>query len=679
MRLLGSLAVALYWSDAAERAELAREALQIARRLGDGRRWRSRCAPRSWRRPGPDSTEQGLAWLQELFALTDRCGETVMSLAARSRHVDMLLELDDLAGADTAIETLERLAREARDRRAAAFAPLHRARRAAIEGRLGDAQRMLDEVAAIAGELTASTIPITVASQGVVLTWVQHGLREVVDVVRAYAAGAPAMPVWRAGLAAALADAGRREEALLEFDRLAADDFAALPRDNLWLAAMALLSEAALALDLPEQARALYDKLAPFAGRNVVLPTVGYLGPVQMWLGILARVAGRDVDALEQLRRRRARRRRATARAPRCRGLTSRRLRCSRATAAIAARARAEELLAQRRRRRGRDRHAAARATHRVAARRGSGPRSRRPPRARRPRRRAATLRRVGDVWTITSQGRSIHLNDGRGVRLLALLLERPGVEVHSLDLVAAVDGGAPAGPLLERSGGQETGGRFGVQGGAGPALDAKAKDEYRERVATLEAQLASAEARRDEESAEHARTELAFVRRELSSAVGIGGRDRETGSHCRARADQRHARGPLDAQAHRRLRRALGRRARGRREDRDVLRLPARSAAAARLDRANAAEPRRAVRSAVANGASHVDVRRSCVRHAEKADGRRERSHLPLRRPGRLHVAHRAGGRRRRGRCRRRLPASRASGWPASTAATSSRSSATR
>jgi len=71
------------------------------------------------------------------------------------------------------------------------------------------------------------------------------------------------------------------------------------------------------------------------------------------------------------------------------------------------------------------------------------------------------------------------------------------------------------------------------VQRGAGPALDAKAKDEYRERVAALEAALATAEARRDEESAAAARDELGFVRRELSSAVGIGGRDRETGSHA--------------------------------------------------------------------------------------------------------------------------------------------------
>jgi hypothetical protein len=124
-------------------------------------------------------------------------------------------------------------------------------------------------------------------------------------------------------------------------------------------------------------------------------------------------------------------------------------------------------------------------------------------------------------------------------VRLLALLLERPGTDVHSLDLVAAVEGAAPTGPAIEHSGGQETSGRFGVQGGAGPSLDAQAKGDYRASIEKLEAELAQAQSRRDEAAAERLRVELEFVRRELARAVGKGGRDRETGSHAeRARVN---------------------------------------------------------------------------------------------------------------------------------------------
>jgi len=530
--LLGSLAVALYWSDNVERrTALAREALEMARRLSDESALAVALSAAQLATTGPDMSEQGLAWLEELFALVARTGETVMSLAARSRHVDVLLELDDVGGADMAIETLDRLARETRDPRAGAFAPLHRARRAAMEGRLDDAQRILDDVTPVAGTLTASTVPITVASQAVLLTWLRHGAGKIADGVRAYAAATPAMPVWRAALAAALADLERREEAVLEFERLVADDFAALPRDNLWLAAMALLAEAALTLELADEAQALYAKLAPFRGRNVVLPTVGFLGPVELWLGILARVAGRDADALEQLAAARTRAARDGARVNLTRiAIEEAAVRARSADGAT--RRRADELLtsaAQDAEEMGLPRLAQQVDALRAQlgpARGGAGASLAGEPGS-------AELRRIGDVWTLTSHGRSIHLNDGRGVRLLALLLERPDREMHSLDLVAAVDGVVPTGPLIERSGGQETAGRFGVQGGAGPALDARAKDDYRERVAALEAALAAAESRRDAVAAAAVREELEFLRRELSSAVGIGGRDRETGSHA--------------------------------------------------------------------------------------------------------------------------------------------------
>ena len=535
VRLLGSLAVALYWSDQlARRAELAGEALAMARRLGDEATLAIALSSAQLATCGPRCSELGLAWLRELFTLTERTGETVMSLAARSRHIDVLLELDDIAGADMAVEALERLAHEARDPRAAAFAALHRARRAAFEGRLTDARRQLDEVAAVAGELSASTVPITVASQGVILTWLQHGAREISAVARAYAAASPAMPAWRAALAAALADEGRQEEARLEFDRLYADDFAALPRDNLWFGAMAMLTDAVAGLDLPDEAMALHAQLAPFAGRNVVLPTIASLGPVEMWLGILARVARRDAQALEHLAAARVSATRDGAR------LSLTQIALEEATLLVrdgsgAARTRATELLdavqttcaALDLTRLG-ERAAALRAelgeadAAPVVAPSPAGPLAG-----------EATLRRVGDVWTITYQGRTIHLSDGRGVRLLALLLERPGSEVHSLDLVAAVDRSVVTSEGIEHSGGQETAGSFGVQGGAGPALDATAKNEYRGRVAALEEELAGAEARRDDAAAQRVQAELSFVRRELATAVGIGGRDRETGSHA--------------------------------------------------------------------------------------------------------------------------------------------------
>jgi hypothetical protein len=148
------------------------------------------------------------------------------------------------------------------------------------------------------------------------------------------------------------------------------------------------------------------------------------------------------------------------------------------------------------------------------------------------------TMRRIGDVWMIDTGDTPLHISDGRGVRLLTLLLERPGQELHSLELVAAVDRmSMPARPAS--SGGQEVGGHFGLQRGSGPALDAEAKAAYRARVSELTEEIADAGRRGDSERAAAARRERDMLTRELGRAVGMGGRDRESGSHAeRARVN---------------------------------------------------------------------------------------------------------------------------------------------
>ena len=150
-----------------------------------------------------------------------------------------------------------------------------------------------------------------------------------------------------------------------------------------------------------------------------------------------------------------------------------------------------------------------------------------------------ATLRRVGDIWTIADERRTLHIKDGRGMRLLALLLQRPGREIHGLDLVAAVDGGASPSSALGPAGAPQSTGRAGLQGSVGPPLDARAMKAYRARIDMLGLELAEAEAAGRRERADHARAELEFVSRELARATGIGGHDRQSGSHAeRARVN---------------------------------------------------------------------------------------------------------------------------------------------
>jgi len=549
VRLLGSLARALYWSPAAQRrAGLAHEALEMARRLGDDTTLAFALSSAQLATSGPDGTQQGLQWLRELFALTERAGASLLSLDARSRHVDLLLELDDLAGADIAIEALERLAAETRDLHAAAFAPLQRARRAALEARFEDARVLAVDVAQASKELPTTTIPMSVASLLVVLDWVQRGPHGIGDDVRSYADGVPAMPIWRAALAASLGHSGRRAEAQLEVDRLAADGFAALPRDTLWFGAMAALSEAVSALGLRERALELHAQLAPFAGRNVVTPTVAFLGPVDMWLAILARVGGRPQQALDHLTGARAMATRNGARMSMLRidvleaevllelGGADARIRAGRLIESAAIEAGAlgyvsvlEHIARLRERPAAAPAPARAPAAPALAEPASFAPASVAPAP---PVAGGASLRRDGDVWTIEDRGRKLHLQDGKGVRLLALLLAHPGREVHSLELAAVAGGTARAGD--PRRDGLGLDGPAGGQSGAGPRLDETAKRAYRVRLEQLRAEISEAHARDDDARAGRAQTELDFVSRELKLARGLGGRDRsEDGSHA--------------------------------------------------------------------------------------------------------------------------------------------------
>ena len=114
----------------------------------------------------------------------------------------------------------------------------------------------------------------------------------------------------------------------------------------------------------------------------------------------------------------------------------------------------------------------------------------------------------------------------------LARLLAEPERELHALELVALESGGAaPVGrfePELRLSG----------PGDAGEMLDARAKDAYRRRLAEIDEDIEEARALGDAGRGAQAAVERDFLARELSRAVGLGGRDRKAGSASeRARA----------------------------------------------------------------------------------------------------------------------------------------------
>jgi hypothetical protein len=133
-----------------------------------------------------------------------------------------------------------------------------------------------------------------------------------------------------------------------------------------------------------------------------------------------------------------------------------------------------------------------------------------------------------GDYWTIGYQRHVVFLKATRGLHDLALLLRNPGREFHVCELVGQVIGR----PLVFGKGGRATDAwQDRLLSDAGPMLDARAKAEYKHRLDDLRGDLEEAERFNDPTHAERARDEMDTLAEQLAAAIGLGGRNRRSGS----------------------------------------------------------------------------------------------------------------------------------------------------
>jgi pimeloyl-ACP methyl ester carboxylesterase len=144
-------------------------------------------------------------------------------------------------------------------------------------------------------------------------------------------------------------------------------------------------------------------------------------------------------------------------------------------------------------------------------------------------------FRREGDFWTIACCGEVRRLKDVRGLSYIAYLLGHPGEEFHVLSL-ASKNGGkeGEADELVEPATEEQAAQSdltVGRMGDAGEMLDAQAKAAYKRRTAELREQLEDARELNQLELVDQLEEEIEAVGRELSRAVGLGGRDRRAAS----------------------------------------------------------------------------------------------------------------------------------------------------
>lgn len=120
-----------------------------------------------------------------------------------------------------------------------------------------------------------------------------------------------------------------------------------------------------------------------------------------------------------------------------------------------------------------------------------------------------ALFARRGDAWLMRFRGREAIVPDMKGLHDIRRLLERPGDELHCLDL---------ADRAAEAYAGERT-------------LDAGARRSVQARIRELQEELAEAEDANDLGRSERLRAELDELVEALARALGLGGRDRRLGS----------------------------------------------------------------------------------------------------------------------------------------------------
>jgi tetratricopeptide (TPR) repeat protein len=240
------------------------------------------------RRPELSAARMGM--LDEMLALADRLGSYEMSYEHQAFRVLEHLERGDLEQfvADER-RLLAPLARKIRQPFYDQFGYNYLVLMAMLAGRFEEAEHLVQQGLKAGQQMLVDNFAGVASMQMFTIRREQGRLQEMAPLVRLILSQNPGAAVWRPGLALLCAELDLRPEATAAFEALAANRFADLPRDALWVTGLVYLSEVCAYLGDADRARILYDLLRSYDGRNVVVGFKSFcLGAAARYLGLLA-------------------------------------------------------------------------------------------------------------------------------------------------------------------------------------------------------------------------------------------------------------------------------------------------------------------------------------------------------------------------------------------------------
>jgi hypothetical protein len=297
-RLLGGLGAAFTTVRSQPAVAYSRQAVNMARRLGDPMVLASVLASHHAAIGGPDTVDEALSVARELVHLGEQLNDPETTFAGHISSYASLIAAGDIDGADAALDAGDKLARQLRQPIFAFHVLRIRAAQALLAGRITEGETLATAMRRKGQEtsIPPTTLDAMFAGFRFLAREQQGRLVELEPEISHLVAAQPGwllMTIVQAHLRCA---AGRVEEARPVLDRMKAEGFDAIRRDELWLETIFHLTAITHALGDKEAATALYALLLPYSGRNA-FTGMGSFGPIDRALALLAATAGRPDNA----------------------------------------------------------------------------------------------------------------------------------------------------------------------------------------------------------------------------------------------------------------------------------------------------------------------------------------------------------------------------------------------
>lgn len=280
---------------------LSQNALEMARHAGDPMTLYDALYLIPWGNRDPRHSLARLDALNEMLMLAESADDIGRQQEALNNHTLELLELGDLRVVQMEFVMQQKLIEKAHFPLYHYLHQLGQATLAILRGNFTEGESLANQARQIGLQMNVENTDGIYGIQMFTLRREQERLKEALPLVKLFVEQHTLSEIWRPGLALIYSDLDMRTEAEQAFDTLAADHFAGIPQDALWLTCIAYLAEVCAYLGDKDRAEDLYRFMLPYTGRALVTGYYGVCyGAVDRYLGLLATTLAHYWEKAEQ-------------------------------------------------------------------------------------------------------------------------------------------------------------------------------------------------------------------------------------------------------------------------------------------------------------------------------------------------------------------------------------------